>query len=245
MDVREFEYFTTIAETGSVTQAANRLFITQSALSKFVQRKEEELGTKLFDRIGKRFVLTQSGEICLAACREILRVNHQMEQDVAQLRADGKMRVRLGFPASCSDLFFMSVYPLFLRTFPRVDLQLRELPTTRCMELLGEGMLDLAICSSDTPTEGCIWVPLRKLRLAVMISSKSTLLQQAVTDPATGKQSISLSALQNFPIVMLAQGSRTRDRVEELLLQNNVTPYIVLETALRENALRADRKSVV
>lgn len=228
-----------IAETGSVTQAANRLFITQSALSKFVQRKEEELGTKLFERIGKRFVLTQAGEICLTACREVLRINHQMEQDVAQLRADGKMRVRLGFPASCSELFFMSVYPLFLRTFPRVDLQLRELPTTRCMALLNEGLLDLAICSTTAPTDSYTWLPLRELHLAVIASPKSPLLAQAVTDPATGRQMISLSALQNFPMVMMAQGTRTRERVEEILLQHQVAPYIVLESELRESVMRA------
>lgn len=239
MDVREFEYFAMIAETGSVTQAANRLFITQSALSKFVQRKEEELGTKLFDRIGKRFVLTQAGEICLAACQEVLRTNHQMEQDVAQLRADGKMRVRLGFPASCSNLFFMSVYPLFLRVFPRVDLQLRELPTARCMELLNEGLLDLAICSTDSPADGYHWLPLRELRLVVMASPKSPLLEQAAVDPATGRQTISLSALQNFPMVMLEHGTRTRERVEAMLAQHGVMPYVVLETAQRESALSA------
>lgn len=239
MDVREFEYFTMIADTGSVTQAANRLFITQSALSKFVQRKEEELGTKLFERIGKRFVLTQAGEICLAACREVLWVNHQMEQDVAQLQADGKMRVRLGFPASCSDLFFMSVYPLFLRTFPRVELQLRELPTARCMELLREGLLDLVICSIEIPLDGYNWIPLRELRLAVMANYKSELLKQAITDPVTGVRSIALSALQNFPMVMMAQGTRTREQVESILLQNHVAPYIVLESESRESVIRA------
>ena len=61
MNIKDYEYIVEIAACTSLTEAANRLCITQSALTKFLQRVEAEVGTPLFRRIGKRFVLTPVG----------------------------------------------------------------------------------------------------------------------------------------------------------------------------------------
>ena len=61
MDVRDYEYIVAIADQGSVTRAAEQLFITQPALTKFLQRIEKELGLALFVRKGKQFILTEAG----------------------------------------------------------------------------------------------------------------------------------------------------------------------------------------
>ena len=61
MDIRDYEYIVAIAEKGGISKAADQLFITQSALTKFLQRTEQKLGMELFVRKGKQFLLKTSG----------------------------------------------------------------------------------------------------------------------------------------------------------------------------------------
>ena len=62
MDIRDYEYIVTIAEQKSITRAAAQLFITQSALTKFLQRTERSLGVALFLKKGNQFLLTEAGQ---------------------------------------------------------------------------------------------------------------------------------------------------------------------------------------
>ena len=68
---KNVQYILEVAKCGGITKAANNLYITPSALSKFVQAREEELNVQLFHRIGKRFVLTAAGEYYVGRCKEI------------------------------------------------------------------------------------------------------------------------------------------------------------------------------
>ena len=75
---KNVQYILEVAKCGGITKAANNLYITPSALSKFVQAREEELNVQLFHRIGKRFVLTAAGELriikFLSILTEIMRI---------------------------------------------------------------------------------------------------------------------------------------------------------------------------
>ncbi len=74
MDVRDYEYIVAIAEQGSITRAAAHLFITQSALTKFLQRTKRDLGLALFVRDGSRFRLTEAGRQYMeAGCSDVCR----------------------------------------------------------------------------------------------------------------------------------------------------------------------------
>ena len=240
MDVREFEYFVTIAELGSVTKAAARLYVTQSALSKFIQRKETELGTPLFDRIGKRFVPTRAGEICLAASYEVLRINRQMELDVAQESLENGLCIRFAFPSGCSDLFFKTIYPDFIRKFGNVNLQVHEITTKQAMEFMEQRLLDLSICSFDKlPPPAYEYVPLSPIYLALAVNPDSPLLEKAVLNPETGMLHIDLTELNDSPLILRSPGSHTREFTDQLLASHHIKPHVILETTSRENAARA------
>ena len=87
MNVKDYEYIVEIARQKSLSEAANRLCITQSALTKFLQRVEAQLGTPLFNRIGKRFVLTAIGQMYVNKGLEIMRLDQEMEDELAKMRS--------------------------------------------------------------------------------------------------------------------------------------------------------------
>lgn len=81
MEIRQFMYVSMAAECGSFTKAAEKLFITQPALSSYISKLEEELGVRLFDRSVTPLGLTYAGEKYLAYARDILRQADGLERE--------------------------------------------------------------------------------------------------------------------------------------------------------------------
>ena len=240
MDIKEFEYLIMIADTGSVTKAANQLFITQSALSKFVRKKEEEMGTLLFSRVGKRFIPTFAGEKCIEAARKILAINTQLEDEVSRISKYGKGRIRLAFHSSWSDFFFMIIYPIFQDKHNDVDLQLFEVNAIRALEMLDKGELDLAVVTTAWKTHSkFICTTLRTQRFVIAVRDDHPLLTKAEKRAGYPYPYIELSELKETPLILRHTNQLTRSYTTGLLQNVNFKPRVALETQSRENALHA------
>ena len=77
---KNIQYILEVARCGGITRAAEKLYITPSALSKFVQAREEEMNIRLFRRLGKKFVLTDAGQYYVRKCEEIERIQNEVDQ---------------------------------------------------------------------------------------------------------------------------------------------------------------------
>jgi len=240
VDTKEFEYLIALADLGSVTKAANQLFITQSALSKFVRSKEEEMGTQLFSRVGKRFIPTYAGEKCIEAARKVLAINKQLDDDMDQIVKKGKGRIRLAFHSSWSDFFFMVIYPQFLSRYPEVDLQIFENNSHLALEMMDKGELDLAIVSSSWKSHSRFSCNiLRAQRFVLAVREGHPLLEKTQKSSKYPYPYIELSELRDVPLILRHISQQTRTCTMELLQNVDFKPRIALETQSRENALRA------
>src|SRR5262245_9953131 len=126
MDLRQVRTFVTVAEQGSVSRAALRLHITQPALSRQVHDLQQELGLKLFDRIGRGLVLTPEGEQLLVDCRALLN-----GADILRERAQTLLRGDSGvLKVAASPVQIEAVFSTFLQQYarrhPRVEVKLVE-----------------------------------------------------------------------------------------------------------------------
>ena len=88
MDIQNIRAFLAVAETGSFSRAAEKLFITQPAISKRISTLEESLDCQLFDRLGKTIQLTQAGEALIPSYQKILTEIDQTERIVSSLRTN-------------------------------------------------------------------------------------------------------------------------------------------------------------
>jgi DNA-binding transcriptional LysR family regulator len=156
MDLRHVRTFVTVADLGTVSRAAERLHVAQPALSRQIALLEEELGLKLFDRIGRRLALTSAGEQLLANCRGLL--NHARavgEQAQVLQRGDvGVLRV------SASPHLIEGIFPVFLRHYagrcPNVQVRLVDAGAgTEAFTLLERGEIHLVqtVASAVPPDE--------------------------------------------------------------------------------------------
>ena len=240
MDVREFQYIVTIAEHKSITKAATKLYVTPSALSKFVQNKEHEMGVLLFKRIGKQFIPTYAGEKCVEAAQQILAINTKLAGEMEQLASHGKGRIRLAFHSSWSDFFFMIIYPQFLKKYPDVDLKLYEVNNDQMLQIMDNGELDIAIVSATWKQHSRYRCePLRTQQIVVAVSDNHPLLEKAVEKPGYTYPYIEAAQLALYPIIMRHSYQQTWAMMNNLFHGHGFEPRVVLETSSRENALRA------
>ena len=145
MDLREQEYVVALAEYGSITRAAESLFISQPTLSIFLSRLEKRLGTPLFDKIGKKLVPTVAGELYVRRAKELLMIQSQFQGELSDLISGSYGRLRLGIHSRRSSHLLPKVMAQFRAQYPNVELSILETSSSNMELKLLEGTLDLIL----------------------------------------------------------------------------------------------------
>ena len=145
MDTQHLHAFVAIAEHGSFSAAAERLHLTQPAISKRIALLEEQLNASLFDRIGRQVALTQAGELLLSKAKLILGEVAAAQRAIADLQGDiqGKLSI------ATSHHVGLHYLPAYLREFsikyPQVKLDLHFLDSEQAYHEILQGRFDIAI----------------------------------------------------------------------------------------------------
>ena len=144
MDLRHVRTFVTVADVGTVSGAAERLHVAQPALSRQIANLEDELGLKLFDRVGRRLVLTGEGEQLLNDCRGLLNYARALGEQAQVLRRGdvGVLRV------AATPHLIEGIFPDFLRhyaaRYPNVQVRLVDGAGPQLLSMLERGEIHLA-----------------------------------------------------------------------------------------------------
>jgi LysR family transcriptional regulator for metE and metH len=179
LEVRHLKLVETVAKEGGMTKAANRLHLTQSALSHQLRDIEAKLGTPLFLRLNKKMLLTQAGERLLSSAPVVLDELKRVEEDIRQIALHREGILRLSTECYTCYHWLPSVLKPFSQTFPRVEVRIVAEATRRPIEALLDGRLDLAITSATTRNRKLLFKPLFKDELVVIMSPDHRLAAQA------------------------------------------------------------------
>lgn len=146
MEIRQLRYFEAVARTSHFTHAAEELGITQPGLSLQVQRLEQELGGKLFERVPRGARLTELGQVLLPSARRVLAEIESAMANAAEVTSGHAGRVSLGSQQSLTAAGLLpEVLHEFQQTRPGVDVTMREDRAATVLELVRTGELDLAL----------------------------------------------------------------------------------------------------
>jgi LysR family transcriptional regulator for metE and metH len=147
LEIRHLKLLASVAEHGSVTEAGRRLHVTQSALSHQLRDAEEKLGTALFLRLGKKMVLTPAGEKMLICARKVLDELRGAEGQIAGLNGGTRGVIRVSTECYTCYHWLPPVLKKFHTKFPGVEVNIVLEATSRPIEALLDGRLDVAVCS--------------------------------------------------------------------------------------------------
>lgn len=142
-DLRQLRAFVAVADEGSFTLAAKKLFLTQSAISHSMKALEDSLGCRLLSRLGKKTVLTGEGEVFLRRCRRILGELEQAGRELDGLKRWGQGRIRIGAPHSLCQFLLPTVLREFRDCFPRCEPSIEAGDTAGLLERLFDHELDI------------------------------------------------------------------------------------------------------
>src|SRR6516162_2880271 len=151
MNLNHLAIFHAVAQTGSMTLGAERLDISQPAVSKQVQDLERALGVHLFDRIGRRVYLSQAGEILADYARRLFALAQEAETAMADVRGAGRGRLAIGASTTIGTYLLPAVVAEFWRRHPRVELLVQIENTEHVHGRLAGHELDLGL--TEGPVE--------------------------------------------------------------------------------------------
>ena len=146
IDSRQLRAFVSLARHASFTVAARELCLTQSAVSHSMRALEEDLGCRLFDRMGKKILLTLAGEQLLPHAEEILKRMEKARAGVTKLSEWGQSRLRVCASTTACQYILPSALRDFQKTFPKVQLNIEPGDTNDAVDLLDQKAIDCAIC---------------------------------------------------------------------------------------------------
>ncbi|ANC03808.1 LysR family transcriptional regulator [Pseudomonas putida] len=146
MDLRDLTYFATIAELGHLGRAAQQLNRSQPALSKSIQRLEESLGARLFQRDGRRIKLTDAGALLLARGKQLQVSIAETEREVRDFASGLVGNIRLGCAASMAEHLLPQLTASLLERAPQLTLKLSIGQDDMLKDSLRSGRLDAIIC---------------------------------------------------------------------------------------------------
>ena len=126
MQLKDIEYVSAVASEKNFSAAAEKLFISQPALSQAIKRLENELGVVLFNRSTSSVQLSSAGELFLAEGETLLRLSHQLKQHMANLAAQKSGSIRIGISTFYSSYYLARILPAFRSLHPGIRISIVE-----------------------------------------------------------------------------------------------------------------------
>ncbi len=222
MEIRQFEAFVAIAETGSFTAAGERVGLTQSTVSQQIKALEEELGEALFVRGGRGVRLTDAGEHLLPKARLILDALDEIGATFKNSGRTTRGRLRVGAASMATAYLFAPLYERFIATHPAIQLLVRSTATTEeTLRQVVSGEIDV----------GFIAVPVSNASLVVeVVTTDEVVLVVGPAHPWSGRSSVDPLELDGQPMVAFERGMSHRRTMDTLFAEIGVLPRIVSET---------------
>jgi LysR family transcriptional regulator for metE and metH len=169
LELRHLRSLIALAETGTVSRAAERVHLTQSALSHQLKALEERYGSPVVKRHGQSVKLTESGQRLVALARSVMGEVQSAERDLARLARSPARALRIALEChTCFD-WLMPIMDVFRKEWPEVELDLVSGFHPNPIALLADGKTDLVIGSENKPRRGVVFHPLFRFEVLAVL----------------------------------------------------------------------------
>ncbi len=222
MDLRQLRYFAAIAEYGSFSEAAARLRIAQSALSRHTASLEQELGVTLFERLPRGVALTGSGELLFDRAKDILERLETTRREVMAQAALPSGEVVIGTTSTTSRILYGPLAERFAKDHPNVTLRFVEGVPYLLLEGLDTGRIDLAVMVDPEATAS--------LELDPLVTEQEYLVGPVEAESMPDRIA-NVAALAAFPLILLPRPAGSRVKLDRMARDADVSLNVRHEVA--------------
>lgn len=207
MTIIQLEYLLAVSNCGSFSAASELCFVTQPSLSMQIKNLEEELGIILLDRSKKPVIPTDAGQIVIKNAREAIKAYNYIKESVAELKGEIAGHLRLGVIPTISPYLLHRFVPAFLKEYPKVELEVKEMKTSDVFSALGRDSLDAAIIAGGMCPDEIAEQELFNDRFYAYVSPMSGLYE---------RNNIRIEDIDMKELLLLSDGHCLRDQILEL-----------------------------
>lgn len=221
MDLKQLSTFITVSNLLNFTKAAEQLGYAQSSITAQIQQLENELGIALFERIGKKVLLTDAGKRMIPYVTQILQLSDNMKNIVLDSSAP-KGVLTIGTAESLSIYRLPAVLKEYRKLYPEVDLELKLLRCNDFLSSLSNGTIDIAFTIGNK-------IETKYVLEAIKLSEQIQILASA-GHPLTLKKKIAPKDFEREPLLLTGRDCCYRGAFLRQLAEHNVVPKVALET---------------
>jgi len=220
MDLLLTHSFLTVAETGSITDAAEQLGVTQSALSRRIQQYEEQLGGELLTRSRKGTELTEIGKIAVTEGQLLLAGMAKLRREIARHQGLEGGQIRIGGGATAVSFIMPSAIAHFQSNHPKILFQMKEAGSSEIADDVLKGQLEL----------GIVTLPLQSRELEIQLLTDDDIVLVARNDhPLSHKKKVSIKDLTGQPFVSFEGGTALRKIIDDAMRKAEIDIQVVME----------------
>ena len=230
MDLKQIEYIVKIAEENNITRAAEKLFITQSALNQQLLKIEKELGIQLFYRSRTNWHPTQAGEIYLKAAREMLNLKRETYTRISDLAERQQSTLTVGLTPGRGIQMFSEVYPEFHKSHYYVNVIPLERNVKEQQALISSGNMDIGFQTFDSsfrPMNTCELINTEEFYLAIPRFHPYAKKAAPEGEPFTVAN---LYELREEPFVLMYRDSTAYPLINTIFKAAGFEPQVLFET---------------
>ena len=220
MELTQLRYFLKVCERGNFTRAAADLQVSQPALSRSIQKLEEELGQPVFERKTRSIALTDAGTLLQSRAQQVLSV---LDDTKAEITDDGRSgRIRVGAIPTIAPYYLPGVLRTFSEAFPNAAIVVQENTTDNLIRNCEQGEIDLAILALPITAQHLKFEKLFEEELLLVLPPDH---------PLAEKQAIRLHHVEPYPFVLLDEAHCLTDNIVSFCQQRSFQPVAVERTS--------------
>ena len=230
------DYFISIVEEGSLTNAAAKLFVSQPSLSQYLKRMEKNLGVDLFDHSCSPLKLTYAGQRYYDYLKECKRNEENILKELHDIREEKRGNIRLGVAMWRGACLLPEVFPEFNRRYPKIHFELSEGRTALFQKELLNDRLDLAIANigSNMNYDQFTIELIRNERILFAAPTQNSYVKSLLRKPLEirdGYPVVSASVIESLPLIMSKPGQNITSQIKAFFSTHQINPSVLLETA--------------
>jgi DNA-binding transcriptional LysR family regulator len=230
MNLNQLKIFYMAAKRGSLSLAAEDLFITQPAVTKAIQRLQESCEIKLVNRFGKKLVLTDAGEALFEIAAKIFDLEAHAEESIREFQQEHKGHIRIHASESFGAYYLPSIMNPFSRRHPLIRFSINILPTEQVVENVAALNSDLGFISYPFPHKKVVIREILEDRFVLIVSPDH---------PQARLDSLGPDDLQNQSVIVHERGSAPYHAIHEFVRKNRISIRVSLELSSNRAIIKA------
>jgi DNA-binding transcriptional LysR family regulator len=232
MDVKEYKYILTVVKCGGISEAAQRLNISQPALSAYIKNLEYRTGITFFHKSEGVLHITSAGKVYLDYAQKIVDLDEKLSRELKAINDLDSGEVTIGITATRGMLYLPRILPSLKQKFPGITLKINECNSAlQLEELIQHHKADFGFCAFPFVKYDFVYDELADEEIVVTIPADDPVCTHALKQNGKEHKWLDITLLKDRDFILHKKGQRLREAADEIFSKADIKPRISIETS--------------